>query len=156
MLEKSSKTCVALFITFLLLIAVNNCPAKPKITNIQAKLFYQNTGKFSEDIFTTPSDLWNVVFDYVYSTFIIVEVNGGEYGKNPNQKLELTARYIPLEDSNKPITVRKTVSLLFNEQGKAFAGFWIDNVGCDPVKIAANLKGQKTFVRKTINFGCGE
>lgn len=139
----------------LLMIYADNCLAKPKITNMQAKLFYQNTGKFSEDVFAAPSDLWNVVFDYVYSTLVIVEVEGGE----PNaahQKLELVARYIPFEGSKRQITVRKTSPLWFDEQGKTFVSFWVDNVGCHPVKLSANIKGQKTIMRKTIDFGCGE
>jgi len=40
--------------------------------------------------------------------------------------------------------------------GKTFLGFWIDNIGCDPVKLSANINGQKTRMRKEINFACGE
>ena len=155
MAEKSLKICYGLMSGFILLMAFNNCFAKPQIKAIQAKLFYQNTGKFSEDVFTTPSDLWNVMFDYVSSTLVIIEIEGGESGLN-NQKLEVTANYIPFEGSKRPITVRKSSPLLFDEQGKSYTPFWIDNVGCHPVKISAQIKGQKTIMRKTINFGCGE
>lgn len=131
---------------------------QPKITGMQARLFYQNTGTFSADVFTAQSDLWNVYFDYVYSVLVIFEVedktDGKEFIKSP--KLDFLAHYKPFEGSSKETVIRKTLPIWFDENGKAFVGFWIDNIGCDPVKISANIKGQKTRLQKNINFGCGE
>jgi hypothetical protein len=145
-------------VLFFGLIFALNCAAQTKITGMQAKLFYQNTGTFSADVFSTPSDLWNVWFDYVYSTLVVVEVTGKDDGKtytNP-RKLEFTARYKPFEGSVKEITVKKTSPIWLDENGQANVGFWIDNVGCSPVKISVNIRGQKQRLRKTIKFGCGE
>ncbi len=144
-------------IFLLLLIFSITCTAQSRITGMQAKLYYQTTGTFSADVFTTQSDLWNVYFDYVYSTLIVVRVEGKNDGKQfiTPQKIEFAAQYIPFEGSKK-ITVRKTSPIWFDENGVANVGFWIDNVGCDPVKISAKIKGQKKILRKTINFGCGE
>ena len=141
-------------VCYLLLIFASDLSAEPKIKSIRAMLFYQNTGKFSEDVFTTPSDLWNVSFDYVYSTFVVVETES-EPDFNSRHRLEFFAVYQPLEGKQK-IIVRKTAALWFDEKGRSFSGFWLDNVGCDPVKLSANIKGQKKIMRKTINFGCGE
>lgn len=148
----------SLAITAFFLTCASNSPAQTKITGIQAKLFYQNTGKLSEDIFSQPSDLWNVYLDYIYSTLVIVEVQGKNDGKQfdkPN-RIELSARYRPFEDTTKEITIRKTTPIWFDENGKANVGFWVDNVGCDPVKLSAIIIGQKKIMRQTINFGCGE
>lgn len=149
-------------VCFLLLFAVNVCLAQRRITNMRAMLFYQNTGKFSEDVFTVPADLWNVSFDSVYSVFVIVEIEGetqaGDYNRQP--QLDFSARYKPLEGANREIIVRKSAPFWFfaNLRGKQklFLGFWIDNIGCDPIRLSANIRGRKTRFQKTINFGCGE
>lgn len=142
---------------FLFLFAFSSL-AQTRITGMQAKLFYQNTGTFSADIWTTQSDLWNVLFDYVYSTLVIVEVRGKSDGKqfDKPQRVELFARYKPFFGLAKEITIRKAAPIWLDENGKANVGFWIDNVGCHPVKISAKIQGQKNILQKTINFGCGE
>lgn len=151
--------CLKLFAVavFLLSFALNSF-AKTQITGMEAKLFYQNTGKFSEDIFSQTGDLWNVYFDYVYSTLVIVEVEGKPDGKQfiKPRKIEFFARYKPFFGSTKETTIVKTSPIWLDENGKAKIGFWLDNVGCHPVKISAKISGQKTTLRKTINFGCGE
>lgn len=142
----------------LLFVCSLNSFSQSKIEKIEAKLFYQNTGTFSEDIFSKPSDLWNVYLDYVYSVFVTVKVAGKSDGwqfDKPN-RIEFSARYKPFEGTNKEITLRKTSPVWFEENGKATVGFWIDNVGCEPLKINVKIKGQKQILRKTINFGCGE
>lgn len=145
-------------VSVLILVFVFNSFPQTKITGIQAKLFYQNTGKFSEDIFTNQSDLWNVYLDYVYSILVIVQTEGKDDGKqfDTPQRIELSARYKPFEGTAKEITFRKTTPIWFDEKGQANVGFWIENVGCEPMKLAVKIKGQTKILRKTINFGCGE
>lgn len=155
MFRKTIKISLAAAILF---VCAANSFSQTKITRIQAKLFYQNTGTFSEDIFSKPSDLWNVYLDYVYSVFVTVEVKGkyNGYQIDKPERLELSARYKPFEGTKKEITFRKTSPVWFDEKGSATVGFWIDNVGCEPIKIAVNIKGEKQLLRKIINFGCGE
>lgn len=142
----------------LLFVCSLNSFSQSKIEKIEAKLFYQNTGKFSENIFSQPSDLWNVYLDYVYSVFVTVEVKGKYNGHQIDkpERLELSARYKPFEGTKKEIAFRKTSPVWFDEKGSATVGFWIDNVGCEPMKIAVKIKTQKQVLRKIINFGCGE
>ena len=155
MFKKSAKPFGLIAILFALAF---NSLAQTRITGIQAKLFYQNSRKFSEDVFSTQSDLWNVYLDYVYSIWITVEVTGKNDGKqfDTPQRVELFARYQPFEGTAKEIIVRKTSPVWFDENGKANVGFWIDNVGCQPMKLTLKIRGQKQILRKTINFGCGE
>jgi hypothetical protein len=156
----------------LLAAAVINCPAqqqsKVRISAIQAKLFYENTGAFSENVLTEKGfDLWNTPFDSTYSIFVIVELEN--VPKEPPDKpwqLELTARYIPVDAAfitsrkappPRQIIVRQTEKIRNgSESGKSYAGFWIKNTGCEPVYLAARLAGQKRRARETIKFGCGE
>lgn len=154
----SGKIIKLFLVVMILLLCLANSFSQTKIEKIEARLFYQNTGTFSEDIFSKPSDLWNVYLDYVYSVFITVEVTGKYDGRqidNP-KRIEFSAIYKPFEGTKKEISFIKTSPVWFNEKGKSIVGFWFDNVGCEPMKITVKLKGQKQILRKTINFGCGE
>ena len=133
----------------------------PRVSAIQAKLFYENTGTFSENVLTEKGfDLWNTPFDWSYSTFVVVELEGvPQYGMTP-RRVELTARYAPynLDGSNsRRVTLRQTEWVRNgSESGKAYAGFWLKNTGCEPVYLTAWLAGRRQRVSATINFGCGE
>lgn len=156
MKSKITKACLILG---LLGLAFSNCPAqKLRISQIQAKLFYESTGAFSENVLTEKGfDLWNTPFDWTYATFVIVEVEGvPEYLETP-RRVELVARYIPFDNVKRQIAVRQTEKIRNgSESGKSYAGFWIKNTGCEPVYLTARLAGQKRRVRETINFRCGE
>ncbi len=129
-----------------------------KIRSIQARLFYENTGTFSENVLTDKGfDLWNTPFDQTYSVLIAVEIEGvPRYLEKPRQ-IELTAKYIPFDTSSRSITLKQADKIRNgSETGLAYAGFWIKNVGCEPVFLTARIAGQKRFVKNKINFGCGE
>lgn len=132
-------------------------PDGVRVSAIRAKLFYENTGTFSEDVLSEKGfDLWNTPFDSTYSTFVVVELEGvPEYLATP-RRVELTARYVPL-GARRGVNVRLT-ELVRNgsESGKAYAGFWLRNTGCEPVYLTARLAGRRQRLAATINFGCGE
>ncbi|MGH9943660.1 MAG: hypothetical protein ACRD9R_15040 [Pyrinomonadaceae bacterium] len=133
-------------------------PQNLRISAIQAKLFYENTGTFSENVLTEKGfDLWNTPFDWTYSTFVIVEIEGvPEYLETP-RRIELTARYRSFDDVKRRLTVRHIEKIRNgSESGKSYAGFWLRNTGCEPVYLTARLVGHKRRFRTTINFGCGE
>ena len=129
-----------------------------RISAIQARLFYEKTGTFSENVLTERGfDLWNTPFDSTYSTFVVVELEGvPQYLETP-RRIELTARYVPLGGGKRSVALRH-VEVVRNgsEDGKAYAGFWIRNTGCEPVYLTARLAGRRRRSRATINFGCGE
>lgn len=141
-------------------LAVISCPAqKLRISAIQAKLFYENTGTFSENVLTEKGfDLWNTNFDSTYSTFVIVELEGlpPEPPRRPHQ-IELTTRYIPFDNVKRSITLRQIEKIRNgSENGKAYAGFWIKNTGCEPVYLTARIIGRSQRFKEMINFRCGE
>ena len=142
----------------LILFAVAGYPQTISISSIHARLFYENTGTFSENVLTDKGfDLWNTPFDWVYSTFVTVEVDGVPKYLAKQCQIELTAKYIPFNAHKRSITLKQTETIRNgSETGKAYAGFWIKNVGCEPVFLTARITGQKRVVKNKINFGCGE
>ncbi|HEX8249191.1 MAG TPA: hypothetical protein VF599_13525 [Pyrinomonadaceae bacterium] len=128
-----------------------------RISRIQARIFYNNTGAFSEDAIGGNVDLWNTPFDSSYSTLVIVELDGvPEYLKS-DIRVEFAARYIPF-DRVKGVQVVRQVETIRNgsENGKIYVAFWLKKTGCNPVRLAARIVGRKQRFRETINFGCGE
>jgi len=139
------------------------------ITSMQAKLFYDNTGTFSRDVseaamdrFVVPSILWNTPMEgsaregASTSVLVTVEVSG-EYAAAPRRRIEFTATYKPI-DAHREIVVRQFAPIWIREQGKYVAGFWLNEAGCNPVKLSARIVGQKksSLLRRVIRFGCGE
>lgn len=141
-----------------------------KITAMKAMLFYDNNGTFSADVAGeddgepfVPSILWNTPMEgssrvgASSSTLVTVEVTG-ETEAAPLRKIEFIARYIPLNRSRREIIVTKTASIRMGESDKFVAGFWLNETGCNPVKLSARIVGQRRTARikKIIKFGCGE
>lgn len=132
-----------------------------RISAIQAKLFYNNTGTLSENVLTEKgADLWNSPFDATYSTLVLVELDGLPEYLESNIRIELTARYIPFEREKGSIIVRQFETIRNgSETGRAYAGFWLKRTGCNPVYLTARIVGrrqQQRRVKEKINFGCGE
>ena len=124
---------------------------------IQARLFYESTGTFSENVLTERGfDLWNTPFDWTYATFVVVEVEGVPAYLARRRRIDLTARYVPL-GRKRSVRLRQTEWIRNgSESGKAYAGFWLRNTGCEPVYLTARLAGHRRPLRATIQFGCGE
>lgn len=164
---------------FILMIAgvawflVPNCPAqsntmapqKLSIANMQARLFFENTGKFSPDVFTNQVNLWNTTIEgdsregASESMLVVVEIRAEGEGLIPrNRKVELIARYRIADQSGrgKPAFFTKTMTINIGSDYKYFAAFWIYDTGCHPVDLTARIIGQRGRLKKTINFGCGE
>jgi hypothetical protein len=138
------------------------------ITSVQALLFYDNSGAFSEDVaddisdnVVVPSILWNTPIEGASrkgaSTSVLIKVEvSGKDAAHLNRSIELTLKYKPLERS-KEIVQRRVRPIRMGEDGKFIAGFWVDEVGCNPVVLTARVTGQtRSTVKKIIRFGCGE
>lgn len=140
-----------------------------KIVSMKAQLFYRDKGTFSpEDAAEDdhgppyyPPKFWNLPLHYeggTTSVLVLVEVSGEGRG---DLRLEFIARYVPLTRNSKEMVVRRIVPVDVSITGGAkdpqFVGFWLYETGCDPVKLAARILGQRTpAVKRVIKFGCGE
>ena len=130
---------------------------RARIAAMQAKLFYNSTGTFSENALTGKVDLWNSPFDSSYSTLVLVELEGLPQYLDPEVRVELVARYVPFHREKGGVTVRQVETIRNgSEDGKAYAAFWLKRTGCNPVRLAARIVGQRRRVEETIRFGCGE
>jgi hypothetical protein len=135
-------------------------PPAFRITAIQAKLFFDHRGTFSEDVLSGENKfLWNVAISggsmgsLSTSTLVLVEVSGkpGDYG--PGRKIEFIAR------GPRSLLLRKITEVgILGDEGKFYAGFWLYDTGCDPIRLSARIVGQSPALtmKKTIDFHCGE
>ena len=140
-------------------------PQTLRLANMQAMLFFENTGKFSHDVFTNQVNLWNTTIEGASregaseSMLVVVEIRSEGEGWLPrNRKVQLTARYRIADRSGhgKPAFFSKTMTINIGSDYKFFAAFWLYETGCHPVELTARIVGQKGSLRKKINFGCGE
>lgn len=146
----------------------SDTPKRPqtlRLVNMQAMLFFENTGKFSPDVFTNQVNLWNTPIEGASregaseSMLVVVEIRSEGEGWLPrNRKVQLTARYRIADRSGhgKPAFFTKTMTINIGSDEKFFAAFWLYETGCHPVELNARIVGQKGSLRRKINFGCGE
>lgn len=139
---------------------------KPEV-RMQAKLFYQDKGTFSEDVSVpndgppyVPPSHWNTPTQYEKrssSVFVSIEVAGDVDQK----QLEFSAKYVPWQREHRPITIVKRVvintPLKVGETDSYHAGFWLYDTGCNPVVLTARIVGLRSpVIKRVIKFGCGE
>lgn len=137
---------------------------EPRLTSMRAMLFFENTGKFSPDVFTNEVNLWNTPIEGASregaseSMLVVVEVTGERDWRPAGRKVQLIARYRIADKSGygKPAYFTRTMKVNIGSDDKFFAPFWLYETGCHPVKLTARIVGQKQKLEKTINLRCGE
>lgn len=129
-----------------------------KINAVTARLYFSNSGTFSGNTLDKPDiALWNTIIGEGQSggpseaTLIEVEVDG-DGGGNIIHHERLT---ITVLEKGKPPIVRHPSSLYFDQNGKHFEAVWLNDSGCLPVTITAQLD-QQPPIKKKIDFECGE
>ena len=173
-ISKSRNLLFLLLLIFSLLASDANSSQRPsqfKIVAMKAMLFYEDKGTFSEDISDadhgppySPPRLWNTPIHYedrASSVLVTIEV-AGEPEAQPERKLELIARYVPLGKASREIVVRKIVTITIptklHDKDSFHEGFWLYNTGCDPVRLTARIIGPRetSTMKRVIRFDCGE
>jgi hypothetical protein len=133
----------------------------PKITAIRAQLYFEGSGKFSDDILASGQNmLWNTIIGEGGAgapsnfTLVTVEVVGKDVpvGK---VHVQITAR-----GYKRKIVAQRTIHVsIYDEATKFLAPLWIYDTGCDEIEVTARLIGKgvaNTTVKKVIPFKCGE
>jgi len=136
------------------------------IGDIQAHLFYQETGAF--DIANVTSDasptLWNTIIGEDSAkgpsgaTLVLVKLNGSWLAGTHPPRLRVTVRV----DSGGPVLLQQTVPLnaLFTEQPSIWVPFIAFGTGCGVTLVSAALVDTRGTplgaLSKTIPFRCGE
>lgn len=140
-------------------------PQTLRLANMKAMLFFENSGKFSPDVFTNQVNLWNTPIEGASregaseSMLVVLEIRSeGERWLPRNRRVQLTARYRIADQSGsgKPAFFSKTIKIHIGSDDKFFAAFWLYETGCHPVELTARIVGQRGSLRKTVNLRCGE
>lgn len=164
--------CLLLIISLSSNLAINAQTRTPpyKITAIKAMLYYEGNGTFSRDVLAKPDfALWNTIIGEGMAeapsstTMVLVEVTGKPNSDEPLRKVEFIASY---QYYRRPVTRKVAVNRIveigsigsFDKPDKSYIAFWLNNTGCDPVKITARIIGQSqpSTMSKVIPFECGE
>ena len=131
-----------------------------RITAVRAQLFYSDRGTFSADVLASPGKaLWNTPIGEGEAggpsdaTLVVVEVTGTPGSYEPDRSVELTATA-----EGKVVLRRATDATVLNRRGRMYAGFWLYDTGCRPVRLSARMRGQTPAyeMKKEIPFDCGE
>lgn len=142
-----------------------------RVCSLKAMLFYEDKGTFSGDVSEVdsgppyvPPAHWNTPMQYENrssAVLVVVEVTGEALLK-PARRLELTARYIPWQKESGELVVSRivpvSIPMKVGETDKFYAGFWLYETGCNPVRLSARIIGRKEAppIKRVIKFGCGE
>ena len=131
-----------------------------RITAVRARLLNANTGVLTRDVLAEPRPaLWNTIIGEgeaggpASSVLVTVEIAGEAGSWEDGRRVELVARTDERE------ILRHAAELhVMSVQGRTYAGFWLDGVGCEPVRLQARLTGQQRPSTRTaeIPFECGE
>lgn len=135
-----------------------NAGAPSTVRSVTARLFYGESGTFSENILDKPSlVLWNTEIvgegqsgGPSQATLIEVEVDDNHPGALHKEQLTITAQ----QKGREPVT-RHNKHLYFGRSGKHFEGVWLYDTGCRPVTITAQIDDQPA-IHKRLDFECGE
>lgn len=132
-----------------------------RINAMRAMLFYENSGKFSQDILADKNfALWNVIIGAgsaegaSHSTLVVVEVSGKAGSYETGRKIQFTAT----DAQGRTLVTRGVPTGIMSDAGKFFAAFWLYDTGCSPVTLTARIMGQRqpSAMTKKIPFACGE
>lgn len=131
-----------------------------RITALRAMLFNADAGALTRDVLADPRPaLWNTVIGEgeaggpASSVLVTVEVSGQAGWWEEGVRVAFTARV------GERVIARDTAELhVLSSGGRTYVGFWLDGVGCEPVRLQARLTGQPQPSTRTaeIPFECGE
>jgi hypothetical protein len=129
------------------------------ISGMQAKLYFPESGTFSDDMLAVPVrslNLWNTIIGAGWAehpsnaTLVLVRVAGpaGVYARGLSVELTVT------NARTGGVVLRRRIEA---ENGRQ-EGFWIYDTGCVPLVLRARLIGQASSPshERKIPFECGE
>jgi hypothetical protein len=132
-----------------------------KISSLRAKLFFYQTGDFSENIVDNKKyqNLWNTTIGEgdagspSEALLVLVEIAGTPGSYESTRKVHLIAT-----EGKKTILNKNAELGILSEKGRCFAGFWLYDTGINPIQLSAEIIGQADRPRlsKTIDFQGGE
>jgi hypothetical protein len=144
---------------------------KYEITSIEAFLYYNQNGKFSENLIDNDTfSLWNTIIGEgsvngpATNTMVVVKISGHPGAYNPNRTINFAAT----TGGKTLIKMRLPIGIISGGTGIAkevkappgffYQAFWLYDTGCRRIEVKAWIEGQDepSEVTKIINFECGE
>lgn len=135
--------------------------AQAAITEVQAKLFYANSGRFSSNLYEKKDlVLHNVIIGEgsgvegpSENTLLVLTVTGSPKSSVEGLELHVTAKTV-----SRTLLDRKCEVGIFNTNGNWYAPFMLYDTGCEPVEIKATLGSgpNPQVVTGSIDFSCSE
>ncbi len=128
---------------------------------IEVRLFLQQTGTFSAPL-RESSELWNIIIGATdedsderpsSSTFVRVQVSGAPRSHNRNNSVTLTVTATGKKIRTE--VLRKQLGV-FSKNGKQYAGFWLQNTGCEELTLVASVSSSAGVIKTRVPFACGE
>lgn len=126
------------------------------IGDLKVRLWYEATGRLSEDVSAPDFPLWNSIIgeggaeEPANDVLVTVEVVGSGGQQNVTTPLLVT---LDRDDQNSMTFVSD--GLFIDSNGRTTKGFWIQDLTCaGPVKITARIGTQTKTL--SVNFDCGE
>jgi hypothetical protein len=159
-LNASTAAAAILFIAVPLAAQTSAAPSRVAITGVQAKLYFPETGGFSEDMFAERNlELWNTIIGAGWAkhpsnaTLVLVEVSSSSEPGRP-VFVELTVT----EAGERSPKLRRRIDPSMSNTDKRQEAFWIYDTGCAPLTLRVRLVGQPSAstVQRQIPFRFGE
>ena len=133
-------------------------PKPVSINSIKAYPFYNFTGKIGTiNLIDNPKlSLWNSITGdgsiggASNDTMAVVDISGPAMQYAP-KKIQITALV-----QGKTLVQRTFSTSVFDAQGRYYIPLLINDTGCQPLTITAQLVDAKQKISKTIPFACGE
>jgi len=127
-----------------------------RIQEIRVQMFLSHQGRLSEPL-TDKMILWNVpagggdVGESANSAFVSVHLSGPADHRIRDAQVHISIK----EAHTGRLLVSRRLSVSgFNAAGASAVGYWINGVGCTPLRIEATYRG--ALLWKRVEFRCGE
>lgn len=143
--------------------AADNKPAELTIARLEARLFYEETGRLSDELLHRPKPFtgWNTIIgegdaeEHADDLLITVRMEPSGGAAQDQKSVDATLTLSAYDRSGKLVGQRIYDHLLTSDVGKVSKPLWLPSVGCiGDLRIVARYNGeQKTAA---ITLGCGE
>ena len=135
-------------------------PTQPKVNDIRASLFYERSGRLSEDLTRQPLTLWNVpiasggdVEEPASHVVVVVILRGPADWYEGETRLRFVATADGVE---KPLLDETRILGVFGPDGTWSAPFLLTDVTCYQLELEATVVGSSETYSEAIEFRCGE
>jgi hypothetical protein len=134
---------------------------RPRVSAITARLFYTNTGSLSANVLDTKGYFgnWNTIIgggsvsgpaDDVLIVVAVDQDRAAGQQANVSLPLRLTATH-----KGNVLASRTIKDILIPDKGPAYAGLWLNGVGCaGSIDVVAQIGSSKK--KATLDLDCGE